>query len=144
MQGFICKIYGSVDLQDKEIQRYCTNISDLVRKRNYLSQKKVLEELKNSIETRVSVLESTKNGYYMWFRKYDDFISSYNKNILDIYKKMDPDSAAIQLEKIDPEISSHILMRLSTRQSSSIMSKMDPKSAAIITSIVANMLKFKK
>ncbi|MBY7649197.1 MAG: hypothetical protein C4617_01570 [Candidatus Liberibacter europaeus] len=145
LQGLICQSYGDLLINpDQEMQKYCTNIADLVRERNYLSNKKALEDLQKKVEDLLVLLENRKNEYDTWFKKYDNFISSYNKNILDIYKKMDSDSAAIQLEKIDPAISSHILMRLIPRQSSLIMSKMDPRYAAIITDTVANMLKFKK
>lgn len=144
LQGFIHQSRGDSPLVDKEIQKYCTNVTDLVRERDYLLQKKVLEDLQKDIEKRIIVLENYKNEYDLWFKKYEQFISSYNKNILDIYKTMDADSAALQLEKIDSSISSHILMRLSPRQSSLIMSKMNPQSATVITNIVANMFKFKK
>ncbi|ACT56848.1 MotE family protein [Candidatus Liberibacter asiaticus] len=144
LQGFANQSYGDPTLVDREIQQYCTNVIDSVRERDYLSQKKVLEDLQKDIEQRVILLENHKKEYNLWFQKYDSFIMSYNKNILDIYKKMDSDSAALQLEQIDPDISSHILMRLSPRQSSLIMSKMNPKSATMITNVVANMLKFKK
>ncbi|WP_333947748.1 MotE family protein [Candidatus Liberibacter brunswickensis] len=144
VHGITQHSYGDSSIVDKDIRQYCTNIIDLIRERDYLFKKKVLEDLKKDIEKNIVLLENRKNEYDMWFKKYESFISSYNKNILDIYKKMDSESAALQLEQIDPDISSHILMRLSPRQSSSIMSKMNAKSATIITNIVANMLKFKK
>ncbi|QTP63809.1 MotE family protein [Candidatus Liberibacter africanus] len=142
--GFTNHSHGSSFPEDKEIQKYCTNVINLVQERDYLFQKQVLEDLQKDIEKRIIILENRKNEYDLWFKKYESFTASYNKNILDIYKKMDSESAALQLEQLDPDISSHILMRLSPRHSSSIMSKMNPKSATMITNIVANMLKLKK
>ncbi|MBL0848614.1 MAG: hypothetical protein EU981_00695 [Candidatus Liberibacter ctenarytainae] len=144
LQGFTGQSYGNSSVLEQEIRQYCTGIADLIREHHYLLHKKVLEDLQREIEQRVKVLENHKNEYVEWFKKYEDFIASYDKNILDIYKKMNSDSAAAQLENINPEISSHILMQLSPRRASSIMSKMNPKSAAMITDIIARILKFQK
>ncbi|WP_259345070.1 MotE family protein [Candidatus Liberibacter sp.] len=144
LSGFVFQSHGEVFLPpDKEIQKYCTGAIDLVREQHYFFQKKALDDLQKDIEERIAILEKRKNEYSSWFEKYENFITSYGKNIINSYKTMPSDSAAGQLAKLSPEISAHILMQLPD-QASSIMSEMDPESAALITNIVASFLKFQQ
>ena len=57
--------------------------------------------------------------------------------LVDIYKKMRPDAAALQISELDEMTAAAILLKLSPRTASTILNEMDPKLAARLASFVS-------
>ncbi|MBB5679552.1 MotE family protein [Rhizobium leguminosarum] len=124
---------GDITSQD-EIKQFCTNIADPARDQRYLLQKQELEKLRADIDARVAEMDRRKAEYQDWLKRRDDFLKQAEAGLTDIYKKMKPDVAALQLQEMNIEVASAVIMRLGPRQSSLILNEMDAKKAAAIAS----------
>lgn len=121
----------------EEIRAFCANIADAARDQRYALQKTELEKLQTQVDERIAILEKRKAEYEDWMKKRDAFAKQAEAGLVDIYKKMAADSAAQQLELMDPNLSSAIIMKLSPRQSSLILTEMEAKKAALVASIIS-------
>ncbi|MDC7743071.1 MotE family protein [Rhizobium binxianense] len=128
---------GDITSQD-EIKQFCTNIADPARDQRYLLQKQELEKLRADIDARVAEMDRRKAEYQDWLKRRDDFLKQAEAGLTDIYRKMKPDVAALQLQEMNIEVASAVIMRLGPRQSSLILNEMDAKKAAAIASVIAS------
>ena len=121
----------------EEIKAFCANIADAARDQRYLLQREELNKLQSEVNDRIAQLEQRKSEYEGWLKKRNDFLKKAEGGLVDIYKGMKPDAAAGQLNLIDPNLASAIIMKLSPRQSSLILAEMDPEKAAALTEIIS-------
>ncbi|UVC09942.1 MotE family protein [Rhizobium sp. TH2] len=121
----------------EEIKAFCANIADSARDQRYLLQREELAKLQAQVDDRIAQLEKRKSEYEGWLKQRNDFLKKAEGGLVDIYKGMKPDAAAGQLNLIDPNLASAIIMKLSPRQSSQILAEMDPKKAAALTEIIS-------
>nr|KPN26435.1 flagellar protein [Rhizobium brockwellii] len=126
---------GDITSQD-EIKQFCTNIAEPARDQRYLLQKQELEKLRADIDARMA--EMDKAEYQDWLKRRDDFLKQAEAGLTEIYRKMKPDAAALQLQDMKIEVASAVIMRLGPRQSSLILNEMDPQKAAVIASVIAS------
>ncbi|MEM5471539.1 MotE family protein [Hoeflea sp. AS60] len=122
---------------EDEIHAFCGNIADAARDQRYLMQKQELEELQAGVDERIRLLEERSVKYRDWLQKREDFMRVADTQLVEIYKNMAADSAAAQLEIVNPGIAAAIVMKLSPRLASQILNEMDTKKAAALTSILA-------
>lgn len=120
-----------------EIKAFCANIADAARDQRYMLQKEELERLQKDVNDRIAQLEKRKVEYQDWLQKRNEFLKRADEGLVQIYKKMKPDSAASQLELVDPNIASAILMKLAPAQSALILSEMDQEKAALVATIIS-------
>jgi flagellar motility protein MotE (MotC chaperone) len=121
-----------------EVKQFCTNIADPARDQRYLLQKQELEKLRADIDGRIAEMDKRKAEYQDWLKRRDDFLKQAEAGLTDIYKKMKPDAAALQLQDVRPELAAAVIMRLGPRQSSLILNEMDSTKAASIAGIIAS------
>jgi flagellar motility protein MotE (MotC chaperone) len=121
----------------EEIKAFCANIADPARDQRYLIQKEELVKLQAQVDDRIDQLEKRRTEYETWLKQRNEFLKKAESGLVDIYKGMKPDAAAGQLNLIDPNLASAIIMKLSPRQSSQILSEMEPKKAAALTEIIS-------
>ncbi|MDB5556709.1 MAG: flagellar protein [Rhizobium sp.] len=121
----------------EEIKAFCANIADSARDQRYLLQKEELSKLQAQVDDRIGQLEKRKSEYEGWLKQRNEFLRKAEAGLVDIYKGMKPDAAAGQLNLINPNLASAIIMKLSPRQSSQILAEMDPKKAAALTEIIS-------
>jgi flagellar motility protein MotE (MotC chaperone) len=121
----------------EEIKAFCANIADAARDQRYLLQKQELVKLQGEVDERIAILENRKTEYEDWLKKRNEFLKKAEAGLTDIYKKMPVDSAAAQLELLDPFLASAIIMKLTPRQSSLILAEMDAKKAAMVAAIMS-------
>jgi flagellar motility protein MotE (MotC chaperone) len=121
----------------EEIKSFCANIADAARDQRYLLQKVELEKLQSQVDQRIAVLEKRKAEYEDWLNQRNAFSKQAEAGLVDIYKKMKPDAAAQQLDLLDPNLTSAIVMKLGARQSSLVLAEMDTKKAAMVTAIIS-------
>jgi flagellar motility protein MotE (MotC chaperone) len=129
---------GDITPTTDEVKQFCTNIADPARDQRYLLQKQELEKLRADIDSRIAEMDKRKAEYQDWLKRRDDFLKQAEAGLTDIYKKMKPDAAAIQLQDVRPELAAAVIMRLGPRQSSLILNEMDSAKAATIAGIIAS------
>lgn len=123
---------------EDEIRAFCGNIADAARDQRYLMQKRELEALQAGVDERIKQLDERSVQYRDWLKKREEFMRVAESQLVDIYKNMNADAAAQQLEIVRPEIAAAIIMKLSPRMASAILNEMDSKKAAGLTGIIAS------
>ena len=97
---------------EDEVRAFCGNIADAARDQRYLLQKKELEELQSGVDERIRLLDERSVQYRDWLKKREDFMRVAESQLVDIYKNMKADSAAKQLEIVQPAVAAAISRRL--------------------------------
>lgn len=121
----------------EEIKAFCANIADSARDQRYLLQKEELVKLQAQVDDRMGQLDKKRVEYETWLKQRNEFLQKAEAGLVDIYKGMPADAAAGQLNLVNPNLASAIIMRLSPRQSSLILAEMEPEKAAALTEIIS-------
>jgi flagellar motility protein MotE (MotC chaperone) len=121
-----------------EIKTFCTNIADPARDQRYLIQKQKLADLQADIDERIKVLEARRAEYEDWLTRRNEFLKRAEAGLVEIYAKMDSDSAAKQLQIVDANVAAALIMKLEPGKASEILNEMNPESAAKLAGIIAS------
>jgi flagellar motility protein MotE (MotC chaperone) len=121
--------------------QYCTNIADAAIDARIAWQRQNLAEAEKQIQQKATELEAKTAEFQRWLQRRDEFVEKAKKTIVDIYTKMRPDAAALQLQSLDEETAAAVLVKLDARTASAVMNEMDPMQAARLTSIISGASK---
>jgi flagellar motility protein MotE (MotC chaperone) len=121
--------------------QYCSNIANAAADARFAWQKQTLLETEKKVEKSVEELNVKIIEYQKWMARRDEFSRKAQSAITDIYAKMKPDAAALQLSALDEETAAAVLIKLSPKISSALMAEMDAKKAARLTAIIAGSSK---
>jgi flagellar motility protein MotE (MotC chaperone) len=121
--------------------RYCSNIADAAIDARIAWQRQILAEAEKQLQDKTAELEAKTAEYQRWLARRDEFAEKAKKVIVDIYTKMKPDAAALQLAALDEETAAAVLIKLDPRTASAVMNEMDPAQAARLTSIISGAAK---
>ncbi len=123
------------------VKAYCQNIEDAALDARFLSEKSELLRLQEELARRTTQLESKRVEYQGWLKRRDEFISKAEGNLLELYSKIKPDAAALQLAALDEEAAAALLLRLNSRNSSAILNQMESGKAARLISVMIGAAK---
>lgn len=121
--------------------QYCSSIVNAAADARFAWQKQTLVDTEKQVEKRVEELNAKIAEYQKWMARRDEFSRKAQSSITDIYAKMKPDAAALQLSALDEETAAAVLAKLSPKISSAVMAEMDAKKAARLTAIIAGSSK---
>ena len=116
---------------------FCTNIKDAASEARAAFRLKKLKEVEKQIEDRIAALEEKSQEIKSWLERRENFIEKAQNQLVDIYKLMRPDAAALQISALDEMTAAAILLKLKPRTASTILNEMDPKMAARLASFVS-------
>ncbi|MGI9405709.1 MAG: MotE family protein, partial [Hyphomicrobiaceae bacterium] len=122
-------------------EKYCVNISDAATDARMAWQAQTIKGMSKKLDKKIEQLEVRTQEYKKWLARREAFINKATTSLIEIYAKMRPDAAAIQLTTLDVETASAILTKLKARTSSAILAEMDPKHAAKLASVIAGSAK---
>ena len=117
--------------------QYCTNIADAAIDARIAWQRQNLAEAEKLVQQKATELEAKTAEFQRWLQRRDEFVEKAKKTVVDIYTKMKPDAAALQLQVLDEETAAAVLVKLDPRTASAVMNEMDPTQAARLTSIIS-------
>jgi flagellar motility protein MotE (MotC chaperone) len=117
--------------------QYCKGINNAAADARFAWQKQTLADTEKQVEKRVEELNARIAEYQNWMARRDDFSRKAQATITDIYAKMKPDAAALQLSALNEETAAAVLTKLSPKISSALMAEMDAKKAARLTTIIS-------
>ena len=66
-------------------------------------------------------MDKRKAEYQDWLKRRDDFLKQAEAGLTDIYKKMKPDAAALQLQDVKPELAAAVIMPEKTELNSTVI-----------------------
>ncbi len=116
---------------------FCTNIKDAASEARAAFRLKKLKEVEKQIEERIAALEEKSQEIKSWLERRENFIEKAQNQLVDIYKLMRPDAAALQISALDEMTAAAILLKLKPRTASTILNEMDAKTAARLASFVS-------
>ncbi len=123
------------------VKTYCQNIEDAALDARFLNQKAEILRLEEGLSKRTAALEAKRAEYQEWLKRRDEFISKAEGSLVELYAKIKPDAAALQLAAIDEEAAAALLLKLSTRSSSAILNQMESGKAARLVSVMTGAAK---
>lgn len=117
--------------------QYCTNIADTAAEARLAWQRQNLAEAERDLQQRTAELEAKTAEFQKWLARRDEFSRKAQEKIVNIYAKMRPDAAALQLQVLDDETAAAVLTKLDARVASAVMTEMEPAQAARLTAIIS-------
>ena len=116
---------------------YCSSITSAAADARFAWQKKTIADLEQEIAKRVALLEEKTAEYQKWLARRDEFSKKANETLLQIYSRMRPDAAAVQLATLDEETAASLLVKLEPRKASLILNEMETTQAVRLTATIS-------
>ena len=116
---------------------YCGNIADKARDARYLLQAQSLKELQKKLEEETAKLEAKRLEVEAVLKRREEEMGKARRELVDIYAKVKPDVAAIQLALLPAETAASVMRQLKPQAASIIMNEMKPEVAAAIAALLA-------
>ena len=126
------------------IREYCLNISDQAAEARAGWLAANMNRLRDDVTAKIAELEVKRLDVQGWVEKQQAMLQAANRDLVDIYAKMDSESAAAQLGRIDIRTAVSILRQLNPRNASAILDVMEPDKAAVLVKAIAAVIEDKK
>lgn len=124
---------------DTDAAQFCSNITDAAADARLAWQLKEIQNAEGRLRERIAELEAKRAEYEHWLRLRDEFLKKAERNVVDIYSRMKPDAAAVQLASMGDDTAAALLAQLAPRNSSAILNEMEPARAAHLANTLAGM-----
>jgi flagellar motility protein MotE (MotC chaperone) len=132
---------GAAPAETSAAGQYCNNIADAAIDARIAWQRQNLAEAEKEVQKRTVELVARTAEFQRWLQRRDDFAEKAKKTVVDIYTKMKPDAAALQLQVLDEETAAAVIIKLDPRTASAVMNEMEPVQAARLTAIISGAAK---
>lgn len=137
--GSVEKKEPTTAVQDSDIARFCSNITDQALDARVAWQQKELEATETKLKQRIAELEAKRAEYEEWLKLRDDFLKKAEDNVVEIYSRMNPEAAAQQIASMADDTAAAVLAKLKVRVASSILNEMEPARGAHLADTLAGM-----
>jgi flagellar motility protein MotE (MotC chaperone) len=111
---------------------YCRAFASKASEARAARQKSQLQDLRTDIEAQLKVLALKTQELEALVAKRENVSARVTANLVKIYKNVEPETAAGQLQKLDIDTVSEILQQLGAKESGAILAAMDVKFASKI------------
>jgi flagellar motility protein MotE (MotC chaperone) len=115
---------------------YCIAIRTQAASDQTARDQAALQRLAGEVEARIKDLELKIADTEQWLAKRNAFAARARDSVVQIYAKMQPEAAAVQLVAIAEETAAAVLLRLDAKLASAIMAEMEPSKAARLASLL--------
>ncbi|HTR14353.1 MAG TPA: hypothetical protein VMI72_14145 [Roseiarcus sp.] len=122
---------------DADAARYCANVGPSIAEARIAWQTKRLAELDAQLRQRIADVEKAEASAREWIAKRDALMKAASDEIVAIYGRMQPESAARQLGAMDEKLAAAILARLKPGVASAILDEMEADRASRLAGLVA-------
>lgn len=124
---------------DTAASQFCANIADAAADARIAWQLKELAGAEGRLRERIAELEAKRADYEKWLTLRNDFLKKAGDNVVEIYSRMRPDSAAVQIASMADDTAAAVLAKLNPRSSSAILNEMEPARAAFLANTLAGL-----
>jgi flagellar motility protein MotE (MotC chaperone) len=121
---------------DPDANRYCANVAPAIAEARIAWQTKRLTELDSQIRQRIADLERAEASARAWVVRRDDMMNAARDDLVAIYARMEPESAARQLSALDDRIAAAILAKLKPGAAGAILGEMGADRASRLTGLL--------
>jgi flagellar motility protein MotE (MotC chaperone) len=124
---------------ESDATKFCANVADAASDARVAWQQKELEATEAKLRQRIAELEAKRAEYEQWLKLREDFLKKAEDNVVEIYSRMNPEAAALQIASMADETAAAVLAKLRVRNASTILNEMEPARGAHIANILAGM-----
>jgi flagellar motility protein MotE (MotC chaperone) len=114
----------------------CEAFADKAAEAKLARQRKELLEVRTNIEKQLLVLEEKTKQLESWVTKRNEIRESVSTNLVKMYSNVESETAAQQLQKLNPQSAAQILQKLKPKQSGEIVTAMDVEFASKVMKIM--------
>jgi flagellar motility protein MotE (MotC chaperone) len=122
---------------DPDASRYCANVAPSIVEARIAWQTKRLAALDAQVQQRIADLEKTEAAARDWIAKRGELMNAARDDLVAIYAKMEPESAARQLSALDDRTAAAILGKLKPGAAATILGEMEADRASRLAGLLA-------
>jgi len=122
---------------DNGVARFCANAAPAAQEARIAWQMKRLGELDDQIKQRIAELEKSEAAAREWVGRREALLKTASDDVVAIYTKMQPESAATQMNAMDDALAAAILSKLKPKVASAILNEMEAPRASRLTGIIS-------
>ena len=124
-------------VQDIEASRFCANAAPSIAEARIAWQTKQLGDLDAQVKQRLADLEKAEASLQDWVAKRDAMLKSATDELVAIYAKMQPETAAAQIAAMDDQMAAAILGKLKAAAAGAILNEMEAERASKLAVVLA-------
>ncbi|MGO9422494.1 MotE family protein [Roseiarcus sp.] len=124
---------------DPDAGRYCASVAPSIAEARIAWQTKRLAEFDGQVRQRIADLEKAEASARDWIAKRDALMKSAQDDVVAIYSKMEPESAARQISALDDRTAAAILGKLKPSAAGAILGEMDADRASRLAGLIAGV-----
>jgi flagellar motility protein MotE (MotC chaperone) len=124
---------------DLDASRYCANVAPSIAEARIAWQTKRLAELEGQVRQRIAELEKAEASARQWIARRDDLMKAARDDLVAIYAKMEPESAARQLAELDDRMAAAVLSKLKPSAAGAILGEMESDRASRLATLISGV-----
>jgi flagellar motility protein MotE (MotC chaperone) len=122
---------------DTDGGRYCVNVAPSIAEARIAWQSKRLNELDAEVKQRLDDLQRAEASVQQWVAKREALLKTASDDLVAIYGKMQPESAALQISAMDDPMAAAILAKLKPNVAGAILDEMEAERASRLATILS-------
>jgi flagellar motility protein MotE (MotC chaperone) len=122
---------------DVEASRFCANVAPSIAEARIAWQTKRLGELDAQVKQRLVDLEKAEASLQEWVAKRDTILKAASDDLVAIYAKMQPETAATQIAAMDDQMAAAILGKLKPGAAGAILNEMEAERASRLAAFLS-------
>jgi flagellar motility protein MotE (MotC chaperone) len=122
---------------DGEASRFCANAAPSIAEARIAWETRQLSELDAQVKQRLADLEKAEASVKEWVAKRDTSLKAANDNLVAIYARMQPETAATQIAAMDDQMAAAILGKLKPGAAGAILNEMEAERASKLAVVLS-------
>jgi len=122
---------------DIEASRFCANAAPSIAEARIVWETKQLGDLDAQVKQRLADLEKAEASVQEWVAKRDAMLKSASDDLVAIYAKMQPETAATQIAAMDDQMAAAILGKLKAGAAGAILNEMEAERASRLAVVLS-------
>jgi flagellar motility protein MotE (MotC chaperone) len=122
---------------DTEASRFCANVAPSIVEARIAWETRRLGELDAQVKQRLADLEKAEASVQEWVAKRDANLKAASDNLVAIYAKMQPETAATQIAAMDDQMAAAILGKLKPGAAGAILNEMEAERASRLATFLS-------
>jgi flagellar motility protein MotE (MotC chaperone) len=117
--------------------RFCANAGPSIAEARIAWEKKQLSDLDAQVKQRLADLEKAEASVQEWVAKRDAMLKAASDDLVAIYAKMQPETAATQIAAMDDQMAAAILSKLKAGAAGAILNEMEAERASKLAVVLS-------
>ena len=127
-----------------EANRFCANVVPSIAEARIAWETKRLDALDAQVKQRLADLERAEASVQEWVAKRDAALRAASDNLVAIYAKMEPETAAAQIAAMDDQMAAAILGKLKPGAAGAILNEMEAERASKLAALLSGAINAEK